>query len=91
MQDHPKKVKAAFFEQYDEGTGLSSGQRLNLQLEVAKDLLNEKYPDLIDELNQKAKDENAAELAEWKLILEDISLAGDVAQYVLFFLVFRPR
>lgn len=78
MQDYPKIVKDAFALQYGDGKGLTSAQRMNNKHEVAKDLLHREYSHLISDLESKAESQNSAEVEEWELVLEDISLARDV-------------
>jgi hypothetical protein len=82
MRDYPAKVKKAFAAQYGNGNNLSKADRLNFQNSVAKKLLYEENTDLIDELQAKAKAQHTAGKNEWNMILEDISAAENVAQYV---------
>jgi hypothetical protein len=84
MRDYPTKVKKAFAAQYGNGNNLSKADRLNFQNSVAKKLLYEENTDLIDELQARAKAQHTAGENEWNMILEDISAAEDVAQYVFY-------
>jgi hypothetical protein len=63
---------------------LDSCQRMNIRYEVAQSLLKSKGADFIEELERKAAAQHEAAKEEWNLILEDISAAEDVSQYVLF-------
>ena len=81
MRDYPREVNAAFAARHGDGRNLSSIQRLNIRQDVAKAMLNE-HPNLVNELNRRATAQHVAEKNEWNMILEDISLASDVGQYV---------
>ena len=84
MLDYTHEVNTAFMSRHGNGKNFSNAQRLNLQYNVAKALLNGQYSHLINELDNKAKAQHDAEMDEWNLILDDISLAEDVPQYVFF-------
>lgn len=81
MADYAPQVNAAFVTRYGDGNGMNPGHRMNLRHDVAKALLNKEYSHLIKELDAKAKAQHDAEVEEWNLILDDISLASDVSQY----------
>ena len=82
MLDYPEVVKAAFIHRYGDGGKLSSVQKMNLRFDVAKSLLAQKYSHLTSELERKATNQHDAEVDEWNLILDDVSTALDVPQYV---------
>lgn len=82
MHEHPREVKEAFTKQYGDGKNLTSGQRLNFQQDVARDLLHSKHSDLIPELEREAKCKHDAGMDEWDLVLRDISEAEDISLYV---------
>ena len=84
MLDYAREVNTAFVSWHGDGKNFSNAQRLNLRYDVAKALLNGQYSHLINELDNKAKAQHDAEMDEWNLILDDISLAEDVPQYVFF-------
>ena len=63
-------------------------QRMNLQHSVAKGLLDKQYSHLGDALEKKALDQHNMAVNEWNLILDNVSFADDVPQYVFFFLLF---
>ena len=83
MQEYPDEVKEAFTEVHGDGKHLTCGQRLNLQIDAAKDLLNGRYTHLIPELEDAVKEEHNVGMAEWDLTLKDITLAGDITKYDL--------
>ena len=58
-------------------------QRMNFRYEVAKSLLTQKYSHLTSELEKRATKQNDMEVDGWNLILDDISFAEDIPQYVL--------
>ena len=82
MQDYPREVNAAFVARHGDGKNISSGNRLNLRYEIAKALLSHERAGLVNELENKAKAEHIVEMNEWNMILDDISSANDVGQYV---------
>ena len=84
MRDYPREVNAAFVARHGDGKNLSSVQRLNRRHEAAKAKLFNERSSLITKLESKAKAEHVAEMNEWNMILDDISLADDVGRYVLF-------
>ena len=90
MRDYADEVKAAFTAKYGDGKNLSNAQRMNNQHAIAKSLLYEKYSHLVSELEEKAKAQNVTGVKEWNMILEDISLAENVAQYVYSLLYSCP-
>ena len=83
MQEYPDEVKKAFAEAHGSGKNLTNGQRLNLQNDVARDLLHRSYAHLIPELEDTVKEEHEVGMAEWDLTLEDINLAANITQYDL--------
>jgi len=84
MLDYGQKVDSAFVAKYGDSRNLCNSQRLNLRHDLAKAMLSTKYSRLADELEKKAKAEHKVKMDEWDMILEDISLAGNVAQFVFF-------
>ena len=84
MLDYAHEVNTAFVSWHGDGKNFSNTQRLNLRYDMAKALLNGQYSHLINELDNKVKVQHDAEMDEWNLILDDISLAEDVLQYVFF-------
>ena len=83
MLEYPDEVKKALVEEHENCKNLTSGQRLNLQNDVAKTLLYKSYAHLIPELEDTVKEEQEAGMAEWNLTLKDINVAEDVTQYDL--------
>ena len=84
MLDHSDEVSAAVASRCADGAKLTNPQLMNLRYEVARSLLGSKDPSLTEELGKKATIQHEAALNEWSLVLEDISTAEDVSQYVLF-------
>ena len=82
MLDYPDTVKAAFIHRHGDGKNLSGTQRMNLRHDVAKGLLAGNYSHLGDELDKKALDQHNMANNEWSLILDDVSFADDIPQYV---------
>ena len=80
MQDYSDEVNTAFVGQHGDGKDLGRTQRMNLRHDVAKALVSDKYSHLVNELENKAKVQHDAEMDEWKLILNDVSLAENVPQ-----------
>lgn len=80
MLDYSEKVDDAFVGRCRDVDSLSNVQKMNLRYDVAKELFNEEYSHLADELKKKADEQHDTELDEWNLILEDISSAPDVSQ-----------
>lgn len=83
MQDYPKEFNAAFVSRYGEGKGFQPAERMNLCTELAKSMVNNGHSHLLNDLEKKAKEEHEKALAEWELVLDDISEARDVSAYVL--------
>lgn len=86
MRDHPSKVNAAFSSQHGDGKDLGKAERMNLRNEIARTLLSEEDSDVAAQLGERAKSQHDAEMEEWNLILEGVSLASDVSQWV--FIIF---
>ena len=82
MLDYPRKVNAAFAGQYGDGKNLSNTQHLNFRHHVAKAILSDRHSHLTKELEKKAKAQHAIDMEEWNMILNDITLSNDPAQYV---------
>jgi len=80
MQEYPDEVKEAFTEAHGDGKHLTNGQRLNLQIDAARDLLHKCYAHLIPELEDTVKEEHEVGMDEWNLVLDDINLAENVTQ-----------
>ena len=89
MLDYPDTVKAAFIHRHGDGENLSSAQKMNVRHDVAKALLARQYSHLTGELDKKAIDQHNMAVAEWNLILDDVSFAQDISQYVFFSSLFR--
>lgn len=82
MLDYPAEVHATFVSWYTDGKGMSSSQRMNTHYETAKFLLKNQFSHLSGELEQKAAIQHEADMDQWSLIMNDISAAKDVSQYV---------
>lgn len=82
-------MNAAFVSRHGDGKNLTSAQRMNFRHDVAKALLFNQYSHLVKELDNKSKAQHGVEMDEWNMVLEDISLADDVGQYVFSFLLLR--
>jgi len=87
MSEYPLEVNAAFVSRHGDGKDLTSAQRLNSRYDVAKALLSNQYSHLVGQLDKKAAAQHSIEMDEWSMILEDISLVGDVGRYVSLFLI----
>jgi len=87
MLDYPREVNAAFVSKYGDGKTLSSAQRMNVRHDLAKAMLYSRYSHLVNELENKAKDQHKLDMNTWNMILEDISLAGDVGKFVFYLLL----
>lgn len=83
MLEYPEEVDAAIADRYPGAAKLTNIQLMNTRYEVAKSQLGSKDPSLTEELEQRAAAQHEIALKEWDLILEDISAASDVSQYVL--------
>lgn len=81
MVDYPDKVNDAFLQQHD-GGHLTRTQKMNKRYDVAKALLAEKYSHLTSELEEEAEKQYQADFNEWNLLLDSISLAANVSQWV---------
>jgi len=84
MRDHADTVNAAFVSKYTDSRNFSSPQRMNLRYDLAKSMLSRRYSHLVAGLDEKAVTEHKASMEEWEVVLQDISLAEDVSQWVLF-------
>ena len=83
----PGEVTSAFANLHPDSKGLSSPHKINLHYDVAKFLLMNQYPHLVDGLECRAAAQHDTDMDMWGLILEDISAAKDISQYVLFLLL----
>ena len=82
MLDHTDIVNAAFVSRYADGAVFNSNlDRLNAKYALAKTMLSGHYSHLARELDKKAVVQHNTAIAEWGLILDDISLAQDVSRY----------
>ena len=92
MLDYPKVVNAAFIHRYGDGGKLAAVQKMNLRYDVAKSLLNRKYSHLIGKLEERASNKHDADVDEWNLILDGVSVAEDVSRYVspYVFVIYAP-
>lgn len=86
MMEYHAQVNAAFVSRHGLGKGFKNVERMNIRHDIAKGMLQGEYSHLINELEDRAKSEHEGDLNEWNLLLEDISLASDVEQYVFVFL-----
>ena len=82
MLDYPDVVKATFIHRHGNGRNLSAAEKMNLRHAVAKSLLSQKYSHLTSELEKKAVAQHEMEVDQWNLILDDISSAQNIPQYV---------
>ena len=88
MVDYPVEVNSVFVSRHSDGKNLSKTQAMNFRHDVAKSMLSsELYSCHVKALEKKAEAQQNADLDAWNLILDDISLASDVDQYVLFILL----
>jgi hypothetical protein len=83
MLDYPVEVNATFVSWYSDSRALTNSQKMNLCYDMAKLLLSNWFSHLINNLNQKAADQHKADIDEWSLMLQDVSAAKDISQYVL--------
>ena len=88
MLDYPDTIKAAFIHRHGDGGNISSAQRMNIRHELAKALLAKQYSHLSAKLNKKVIDQHNEAVGEWNLILDGVSFAEDIPQYVFFFFPF---
>ena len=84
MLDHSDAVNAAFVSKHSDGARLASSDRLNLRYKVAKKMLFKNYSHLKSELDEKAGIQHDAEMAEWEMVLENITSVKDISRYVFF-------
>jgi len=82
MLDYAGVVDASFLHRHGDGATLSRTQKMNMRYDVAKSLLANQYSHLINGLNKKAGERFDADTNEWNLILDDVSCAKDITQYV---------
>ena len=82
MLDYATVLNAAFLHRYGDGKSLSATDRMNMRYDLAKSLLNQKYSHLISELEERAIEQHNADMDEWRLILDGVSVAEDVSRYV---------
>ena len=80
MLEHRKEVDSAFLERHSDGDSLPGVLKMNILYDLAKTLFNEKYSHLEDKLKRRADEQHDAELEEWNMILEDVSLSPDTPQ-----------
>ena len=90
MLDYSRELSATFVAKYGDGRNLKSAERMNFQHDLAKAMLSNEYSRLTNELENKAKAHHSVEMDKWNLILDNIALASDVAQFMFCFLL-RPR
>ena len=84
MLEFPEEVSVAVATRYPNITKLSNFQLMNARHEAAKSQLSSKDLTFTTELEERAIAQHQLALKEWDLILEDISAAKDVLQYILF-------
>ena len=65
---------------FKDGRGLDATERMNKRYEIAKKLLNERYPHRRVSLEANAREEHERELQEWSMALSDIQVASDVEE-----------
>lgn len=82
MLDYADTVKTAFALRHGDGGDLTNSQKMNTRQKLAKALLVDQYSHLKDELDEKALAQQEKDTKEWNLVLDDISSAKDVPQYV---------
>ena len=78
MHEEPKLVDTEFAILFKDGRGLDATERMNKRYEIAKKLLNERYPHRKVALEASAREAHEKELREWSMALPDIELASDV-------------
>lgn len=79
MLDYPSEVDKIFLELHSD-KNLTSAQKMNLRYDAAKSLLARRYSHLTSELEKKLDNQYKADLNQWNLVLDDVSLAEDVSQ-----------
>ena len=60
---------------------------MNVRHDLAKAMLYSQYSHLVNELENKAKNQHKLDTDTWNMVLEDVSLAGDVGKFVFYFLL----
>ena len=78
MHEEPKLVDTEFAILFKDGRGLDSTERMNKRYEIAKKLLNERYPHRRVILEANAREVHEKELQEWSMTLSSVELASDV-------------
>jgi len=82
MVDFPREVNALFTSRHGDGKNLSKTQVMNLRHDVAKSMLSGGYSHHVNAMEKKSKAQHDEDVKKWSLILDDISLADNVDQYV---------
>ena len=83
MRDYSSEVNTVFVAWHGDGRNLTSAERLNERYAVAKAMLSGKYSGIVNELKRRAKAHHTAEMNEWGMVLDNVSLADNVGQYVI--------
>jgi len=78
MLENPSIVDAAFVSKFGDGRGMDGAERMNRRHDLAKNLLKDRYQDLVLDLEARARESHEKEIQQWSLTLNSIELAPDV-------------